>query len=63
MGFFFCLSPNAFGHFWGRFSRFVQKSVLCPYKFEKNRGYFLYPAGNSLNFAPSNNNNNKNSII
>ena len=42
-----------FGQLFGLFPLFVQRSVVCPHKFEKNRMFFLESAKNRLNFAVS----------
>ena len=41
------------GQLFGFFPRFVHKWGICPYKFEKNPGFFLESKENRRNFALS----------
>ena len=41
------------GQLFGFFPRFVHKWGICPYKFEKNPGFFLESEENRRNFALS----------
>ena len=40
-----------FGHFFFLFLKFVQRSSVCPHKFEKNLCFLLESAQNHRNFA------------